>query len=119
MADDAGMSLKQLLRAAMLERGITQRELGALLVNESTGEPAQQGRVTEWLSGKARPSRDYYKSVGKVLGMSKSEVSVLIGSERDRLSIEAVVERLDEMEARIDQVTRLVEALEERQARRR
>lgn len=106
MTDDGAMTIGQLLRDAMDQKALSEARLGERLINDDTKEPAAQSRVHDWINGRALPSRPYFKSIGKVLGMSAQDVAALIGTERRGRSKGANTDRLDQIEKDVAELKR-------------
>lgn len=84
MPDDARMTVREVLQAAMDEKGWTQDELGEHITREDTGAHAQQGRISDWMRGTALPSRVWHKSIARLAKMSTRDFAALVSRERQR-----------------------------------
>jgi transcriptional regulator with XRE-family HTH domain len=108
------MTLGTLIREQRLNRGLTEREVGELVIADGKTEPTSQATVNRWILGQAIPSRPYWKSLARFLGMTVAEVRELAMGEKDHRQASNLEERIGSLEAKVDRLLAAIEGLPKR-----
>jgi transcriptional regulator with XRE-family HTH domain len=80
MSDDSGTDFRCRLKAIMLQRGLTQSDLAAMMWGRSRNAKGalvanRRDRLSVWLSGKSLPSRENLDLVARTLKVAPDELA--------------------------------------------
>lgn len=106
--DNDGMTLGDLIREEKKRRGISERSIGELLINSSTGKPATQPVVNRWTMGQSVPSADYLPALAQFLDLPLTEVRRRAADEQEARSRRSINDRLARLEADVAEIRRLI-----------